>query len=311
MKTITPQPLPPQLTLEHVFSIMDKEYQLTYVDYQSSFDEQHDILEKCLEAKSSDLLHETVDEWYVDSDAGEVSSILAQLKKECEENYPDTETFFDDNEDSIRDEIYNRNNSDVVGDLIDNTDNLNILVEMHSNYDCINSHWCEDRYSYLESYFGAMVNALNLNPRKVAKAFKRAGIRMYGKKFPNRAERNGKEFVSYSEFVEEIENSSCPVNLLTFVATVPLEQLFENDFNLSEVTIPKGNKCGIFSRCQGGGSLIEMELLHDITLPLNKDEYDFFSLKMDESPNNGYSLKDTYGVCNSFFGETATLQKAA
>ena len=59
-------------------------------------------------------------------------------------------------------------------------------VEMLSNYDCINSNWLESQegYRYKESYFGDMIDALNLNPAKVKKMLVEKGYTVYGR-FPD------------------------------------------------------------------------------------------------------------------------------
>ena len=79
--------------------------------------------------------------------------------------------FFQEHEDEIREEIYDRNDSDTLKELLKNTDDIPVRVEMLSNYDCINSNWLESQegYRYKESYFGDMIDALNLNPAKVKK----------------------------------------------------------------------------------------------------------------------------------------------
>ena len=123
-----------------------------------------------------------------------------KLKEECvvfnDFDEHEVDAFFDEYEDEIRDEIYSRNDSDVVKDLIRNTDDIPIRVEMLSNYDCINSNWFESQggYSYEESYFGDMVDSLNLNPAKVKKLLTGHGCKVYGR-FPNCKGRNGKELM--------------------------------------------------------------------------------------------------------------------
>ena len=47
-----------------VDGLMDDNYLLSYVDYRESLDNSLDTIEKCLEAKNSDALHEKLDEWY-------------------------------------------------------------------------------------------------------------------------------------------------------------------------------------------------------------------------------------------------------
>ena len=96
------------------------------------------------------------------------------------------------------------------------TDDIPIRVEMLSNYDCINSHWFESQggYRYEESYFGDMVDSLNLNPARVKKILTKHGYKAYGR-FPNRKNRNGREQVSYEQFYEELyQFLCCGANLL-------------------------------------------------------------------------------------------------
>ena len=58
------------------------------------------------------------------------------------------EEFFEEHEEEIREEIYNRNDSDILKELIKNTDDIPVRVEMLSNYDCINSNWLESQEGY-------------------------------------------------------------------------------------------------------------------------------------------------------------------
>lgn len=216
---------------------------------------------------------------------------------------------FDEHEDEIRDEIYNRNDSDVVKELIRHTDDIPIRVEMLSNYDCINSNWFESQggYRYEESYFGDMVDSLNLNPARVKKILTEHGYRAYGR-FPNRKNRNGKEQVSYEQFYEELINSCCGANLLTYIGRVSLKDLYDAGFSLKEVIIPKGNCCGLFSSTYGGGSLFEMELKKDVKLKLEVKDYHGFRFCLDnERSNNDCSVRHVYGVDDSFFGERISL----
>lgn len=95
----------------------------------------------------------------------------------------DVDTFFDEHEDEIRDEVYSRNDSDVIKDLIRHTDNIPIRVEMLSDHDCINSNWFESQggYSYEKFYFGEMVDCLNLNPARVKRLLTEHGYKTYGR----------------------------------------------------------------------------------------------------------------------------------
>lgn len=183
----------------------------------------------------------------------------------------------------------------------------NVRLELYSNYDCINSNWCEgNSYSFKESYFGAMVNALNLNPKLLKEEMHKQNIETRGA-FPNYKWRNGKEFVDYSEFCKELLNSCCGVNLLTVGLKIGLLELHENVKdgkldNIKKITIPKGAYCGLFSSMQGGGSIMEIEFKKAVTIDLTKTgktKYDCWGLVADK----GYSINEVYSMPSSFFSE--------
>ena len=152
-----------------------------------------------------------------------------------------------------------------------------------------------------------MVDALNLNPASVKKLLTEHGCKVYGR-FPNRKGRNGKEQVSYEQFYQELINSCCGANLLTYTGRVNLKELYESGFSPGEVVIPIGNCCGLFSSAYGGGSLLEMELKQDVRLKLEINGYHGFRLRLDEERNKyDYSIGHVYGVDDSFFGERISL----
>ena len=82
-----------------------------------------------------------------------------RLKDECirfhDFGEEEVDKFFQEHEDEIREEIYDRNDSDTLRELLKNTDDIPVRVEMLSNYDCINSNWLESQegYRYKESLF--------------------------------------------------------------------------------------------------------------------------------------------------------------
>jgi hypothetical protein len=152
-----------------------------------------------------------------------------------------------------------------------------------------------------------MVDALNLNPCKVRKLLLEREEKVSGK-FPNKRSRNGKEQVSYEQFYEELQNTCCGANLLTYVARIDIRKLFDADFNLTGVIIPKGNTCGLYSSMQGGGSLIEMELKDDVKLHLTQNGYPCFRLELEKYGNGyDYSIRQVYSVCDSFFGKSLNI----
>lgn len=301
------------LTLDFVKSLMDPTYTLVWTDYNDNLDNHRALIQKCLDNKNCLQLWEKADVWYSDAEWEAVKEIIAKLKEECvvfnDFEEEEVDAFFDEHEDEIRDEIYSRNDSDVLAELIKHTDDIPVRVEMLSNYDCINSNWFESQggYRYEESYFGDMVDTLNLNPAKVKKLLLEHGYEAHGR-FPNRKSRDGKEQVSYEQFYEELINSCCGANLLTYTGRVNLKELYNAGFSLKEVIIPKGNCCGLFSSTYGGGSLLEMELKQDVRLKLEVKDYHGFRFRLDEERSKyDYSVQHVYGVDDSFFGDAVRI----
>ena len=299
------------LTLDFVKSLMEPSYTLVWTDYNDNLDNHLDIIRKCLDRRNCDCLWEKAGEWYGDAEYEAVHGIMEKLKEECfvfnDFDEHEVDAFFDEHEDAIRDEIYSRNDSDVVKDLIRYTDDIPIRVEMLSDYDCINWFESQGGYSYEESYFGDMVDSLNLNPAQVKKLLTSHGYKVYGR-FPNRKSRNGKEQVSYEQFYEELINSCCGANLLTYIGKVSLKELYDADFSLKEVIIPKGNCCGLFSSTYGGGSLLEMELKQDVKLKLEVKGCNGFRFRLDDERSKyDYSIQHVYGVDDSFFNNPVSI----
>jgi len=297
-----------KITFEEIKDLLPTRTSLYYVDRNDSLDEHTKIIEKCIENKSADALYEAIDEWYQDSPFYEFESLDKDLvsdicsKFEIEED--EAEELLEEYRDEINDHYYSVDDSTVLKDLIRNTSSVEVRIPLYSNYDCINSHYFEGGYSYKESYFGDMVDVLNLNPAKVKKLLVENDVEVYGS-FPNYKHREGKELVSYADFWQELENSSCGANLLVFTGLLNLQDLLDKDFKVVELTIPKGNNCGLFSSTYGGGSVLEMELQRDFKIKLDVPrkkgltKYDTFDLLIDDA--NGYSIDSVYGMCRSFW----------
>jgi len=300
-----------EIDMELVKSLMDDKYSLVHVDYNDSLDGHPEVFRKCLQDKSADHLYEAFDGWYSDAERQAVDEAMEEIKTRLvDAGYKrwQAEKFFDENEEAIREEIYSRGDCDGVEKLLRNTRGIPVRVEMYSNHDCINSHWFEGQggFSYEGSYWGDMIDALNLNPKRVKRMLVESGETVCGR-FPDRRSRNGKELVSYEHFFQEHINSSAPANLLTFMATLDPTELYESGFNLSKITIPAGNECGLYSSACGGGSVLEMELLHDLTIDLTRTEYPKYGLEI-EGGGRGYSIKQTYGVSSSDYGKPLTIR---
>lgn len=300
-----------KLSIETVFGLMEPSYELVTVDHNENLNNNFHFIQHCIRKQCPDEINDKIDNWYEDAESSSMNEIFEKLiekyvtggfKREV------VERFFRDNVNAIADRIYLLNDSDPLYDLLQNTSEIPVRIELHSNYDCINSHWFEGQggYSYQRSYFGDMVDALNLNPAKVKKILLEHRVKVFGR-FPNKQQRETKELVSYEDFYEEMINSSCPANLLTFIATVKPLDLYDCYFEIKKITIPKGNRCGIFSSSNGGGSILEMKLQSDVTLELDAAPYDFYSLTVDCNDKYGYGIGQVYGVYPDFFGKPITI----
>ncbi len=296
------------LNIEIVKNMMDKSYTLTYVDYSESLDGDLEIIESCIESQNSDNLYEHIGMAYDERESESIDDIKSELKVNlinmgyCK-NYIDD--FFESNDTKISELIFDKDDSHPIKELIKNTRDIPVRIELLSNYDCINSHFYESQggYSYYESYFGDMVDALNLNPTKVKKLLVSNGEKPIGI-FPSKAYRNGQELVSYEEFYEELVNSCCGANLLVFTGMLSVNDLFQENFVTKKILIPKGNYCGLFSPFQGGGSILDMSLKDDLIIwPYkNRKKYGGYRIELDyRKANYGYSIAETYGMDRSFF----------
>ncbi len=295
-----------------VKSRMDGSYNLLSVGWRDNLNEHTTIIMECLEKRSAGPLHGFFDTYFGNTESEAVDEAVSQLKSALERDgwdEEDIEAFFTEHEEEIRSEIYNRSDNDDIEDMLRYTADIPVRIEMLSNYDCINSHWFEGEggFSYEESYFGDMIDALGLNPIKVEQLLASHGDKVCGC-FPDMKERDGKELVSYEDFYEEYINSSCGANLLIFMATLNPVRLYEAGFQIpSKLTIPAGNKCGLFSSTYGGGSILEMELLRDVTIDLERTEYPKYRLEF-ESGGGSYSIWQVYGYDRDCYGKPVRIE---
>lgn len=219
----------------------------------------------------------------------------------------------------LRDELLDYVSVEIdYNQLLSNTGSANCRIELYSNNDCINSHHFETTcggYRYEGgSYFADMVNILNLNPTKLKQAMidrdsyylEKHGYNFlkFQGRFPNKPNRNGKEYVDYEKFLIELENTTCGANLLTIVCKVDLQDIVKNGGMPTKFIVPKGNTLGLYSSMQGGGSTIECELLRDMVIDTKagKSQYDHWGIMVD-GKGHGYSMRECYCVDSSFYGD--------
>lgn len=307
----------PELTLEEVTSEMDAQYRLFYSDPIDNLNDYLDTVQECIEMHSKNALYEVVDQM-TDLQIDEaVYEVMGELKTKLEEKgYPANEVddFFSDYEGEIMDEIHIRDVSEPIEQLVNNTSldgQVRAYIDMTSSFDCVNSYELESEngLSYNNTYFGDMIDQLNLNPSKVEKLLHAEGAKTVGV-FPDISARDGQEFVRYDQFVEELVNNP-DLGLLVFLAKVDLKDLVDKDFDVQEVVVPKGNRCGLFFSGIGSGSLLGMELQRDIKLDMRHEEEGrrMWLTLDDKNVKRGYSIQETYDFAypDKVFGRKAEL----
>lgn len=307
----------PELTLEVVASEMDDQYHLFSCDPRDNLNDYLNTFQECIESHSKDALYEVVDQATDDQIDEAVYEVMGELKTKLEDKgYPANEVddFFSDYEGEIVDEIHVRDVSELLEQLVNNTGldgQVCAYIDMTSSFDCVNSYELESEngFSYNKSYFGDMIDQLNLNPSKVEKLLHAEGAKTVGV-YPDISARDGQEFVRYDQFVEELVNNP-DLGLLVFLTKVDLKELVDKDFDVQEVVVPKGNRCGLFFSGIGSGSNLEMELQRDIKLDVRheKEGRRMWLTLDDKNVQRGYSIQETYGFAypDEVFGRKAEL----
>ena len=178
----------------------------------------------------------------------------------------------------------------------------NLRFTMYSNYDCMNSLWFESQagLSYEESYLGAVINMLELNPLKIKELLDADGYTVH-REWPDLPLRD--PYVDVKKFYDELLNQCCPAVNLVILSQVNQYDLLK-DGKKGKVVIPKGNPVGFYSTFQGGGSPFEVLLLRDFEIDLEghgETKYDHWGMNVD-NPDDPYHLKNCYGAYDSMFG---------
>ena len=307
----------PELTLDVVISEMDAQYRLFYSDPMDNLNDYLNILQECIESHSKNALYEVVDQisdYQIDE---AVYEVMGALKTKLEEKgYPANEVddFFSDNEGEIMDEIHVRDVSEPIEQLVNNTGldgQVCAYIDMTIGFDCVNSYELESEngFAYKNTYFGDMIDQLNLNPSKVEELLHVEGAKTVGV-FPDLSARDGQEFVRYDQFVQELVKNP-DLGLLVFLTKVDLKDLVDKDFDVQEVVVPKGNRCGLFFSGIGSGSILGMELQRDIKLDMRHEEEgrSMWLTLDDKSVKRGCSIQETYDFAypDKVFGRKAEL----
>lgn len=294
---------------------MDKEYHLIYTGYRENFNHSGETIQKCLDAKSDEALYDTL--WEADARREGSGYVLEEIRDRilCAAAYellhPYIEAWLeeDDNKEAVLEAIEERDNSNPYMEMLSRS-RIRARVTLYTNYDCLPHNYdMGNTYSY-DGYVKDIIDVLCLNPAKVKQAFNEKGIGTTGR-WPDKKNRNGKEAVRYEALSDELLNQCC-YGLLTFMGLMPLAEMYSHNFaEYKTIIVPKGNNCGMFNDWNGGGSLMEMELLRDLYIPAEfpqKTEYDRSEICVDEPGcGHGYCIDEVYGLIPSVWGNEIKL----
>lgn len=186
---------------------------------------------------------------------------------------------------------------DNIEDLAKNTGDIRIRMT-HKNI------WLYSAYDMggvisMDSTFGELVKFLKLNPQAVKKYFVSKGYKSIGQ-----FRKNTKltPLVEIEALYHEVENNTNGSDLV-FYGRIKANELWNLNGKPTKATIYKNEDCGLFCSGAGGGSLLEMKLLQDITIDLDKD----FTICFDGDRHNGYGIDDTYGLTREGWGKKNIL----
>ena len=296
---------------------MEEKYHLVYINYNDSFDNSPETIQKCIEKKEDYPLCDMVNDWLHDCRYENSLEIVDDLKDSIlsDEKYADIHTYIDewldddDNRDNLRYSIMERDYSDPVSELISRT-SFRARITQYSNYDSLLSNYDMGNKYHYQNYFKDIVDTLYLNPAKVKQALNKKGIDAEGV-WINLTHRNGREAVEYDAFADEVHNQTCSAHLV-FMGMFPLKIMYSHGFSkYHKIIVPKGNSCGLYGYWQGGGSLLGMELKRDLKLSIRlpgKTKYDRFDMELDErNCCNGYSIDEGYGLMRKAWGNEFQL----
>lgn len=280
--------------LDTLTAALDDSYELDYVDYRDEYDAK--TVEKCIQAKDLSPLYEgdTWDEATYQSAREIAKSVLAasDFDQEDQERFLDDELFIE-----LVQEIESRNTSTPEKDCFLQT-TVHGRLTVNSNYDCWVPPYDAGCLYSKESLLWGLMAELCLNPKKVKEEVLRVwDVRVEGP-WPDIKSRNGKEVVSYKDFVRVL--FECPnYGVWTFLGAFDMQALLDHGFDTEKMVIPKGTTCTMYNSWNGGGSCAFATTLRD--LPVQElirraaPYQDGVTLHVDEKGcGSGYASNEVY-----------------
>ena len=284
----------PKKMFKELYRNLEESYDLCYVDYRDEIEPQ--AIAKCLEKKST--LDLDLSGCFCEMRRSSAVEELETLIRVSGYTESDVTAFRHTQEyDDLLAEIEYRDVSQPVRDtFVQST--CHMRITLHSNYDCWLPLW-ETRSLYLEdSALKGLLAALCLNPSKIKQEALRQGVACEGR-WPNIPSREGKEIVSYEDFIENL--IECPnYGLWSFFGTFDMESLWKAGFKTDDMVIPKGTMCYMYNSWNGGGSCAKTRTLREVSLKeltaRSAHYLDIPRIHVDERDcDAGYSSDQVYG----------------
>ena len=306
--------------IKKFIEMLPEKVTLNYIDYRDNLDGHIRLFQECLDAGNTDplygMLHEC-DYYIVQYDP--VDAIIKEfVDSYCELHEverEEVEEMVEEKDEEIREILYDRNREEpgILEQLLKNTSDIELRITRYSNYECIGSWWLiSSGHIEYNGYMKQLIDALNLNPAIVKKEFIEREVNIAGR-FPDKKDRDGEEYVSYDDFIAELMNMTSGVNQLVVLAKIDARDIV----TLAEakyVTIPRGNTCGMFDTCNGGGSMLVMTLLRDMVIKIGKiprqSRYDAWSIEVENFAGSAgcYTIRDVYGR-GGMFGDRIQVKE--
>lgn len=108
-----------------------------------------------------------------------------------------------------------------------------------------------------------------------------------------------------STVCQELDNLPYTFGVVTVLANMSMNDYAKMLQQGSEVTMPKGSMIGVFAPWNGSGSVLDIELDKDLTF---KRE-DIYDVQIEgATPDNGYTVNQTYGLVSSAWKKPKSIE---
>lgn len=289
----------PQLSYDVVAGFLDDKYYLSFVNYDESLDDNLDVISQCIKRKDSSYLNDFVLDAYMDQEREAVKEAIDNLMRRLSiagYDDDDIDVFFEDesNLESLKEDIYSRDCSTLIEDLLRNTSDLQVVLYFKTPAAYNKEVFIRDKDYYDAEYLEAVGKLLNLDPDELSKACDLSGPLNYD------FDPTKPSLVSIDDFVNEFNNNIGNMSSLAVLAQISPRDLYQAEFNIETITIPKGNTMGLVDNGFGAGSLLGMTLQQDMEVDLKSGNWelslDYYGYSI------GYSVDEIYGLFPDSYG---------